>query len=362
MEIDMLSNFAETYAEAREKFLDLARSKNAFLHSVTHPGLGANGEEMAMDFAVFGPRDAERTLLLVSGTHGQEGYTGSAIQIGYLRDLEIPVGVNVIALHGLNPWGFSHLSRSDELNIDNNRNFLDFDNPPPANPIYCEMHAAICPDDWNANIPAQEIVQPALDKYGPERTLSAVSGGQFEEATGLNFGGRAPSWSNRTVHEHLLPLLESAKKIAFIEWHTGLGEYGKLSHVCFHPLKTPSANKVWEWMGEDAKASLAASMQGTDSIGEYRGPFAKWLPTAVPHAECAGLVIEVGTFDNNRVWESLRLDRWLRFGGGASPERREELRREMLEGLYPSSPEWRRSALKEGIGAQERVLRGLVSW
>jgi hypothetical protein len=37
--------------------------------------------------------------------------------------------VNVVALHALNPWGFSHLSRTDEANIDLNRNFDDYGAP-----------------------------------------------------------------------------------------------------------------------------------------------------------------------------------------------------------------------------------------
>src|SRR5207248_10976487 len=60
-------------------------------------------EDLAIDIAIFGDPDAEKTLFLVSGTHGQEGFYGSALQIEFLRDLEIPEGVNVIALHALNP-------------------------------------------------------------------------------------------------------------------------------------------------------------------------------------------------------------------------------------------------------------------
>ena len=127
-EVPVIEAFSETYAEARRRFLDLVAERGAQLESVPHPTeRGADGEELAIDVATFGDPEAAKTFLVVSGTHGQEGFLGSALQLELLRDLEIPDGVNVVALHALNPWGFSHHSRTDENNIDLNRNFLDHD-------------------------------------------------------------------------------------------------------------------------------------------------------------------------------------------------------------------------------------------
>jgi hypothetical protein len=47
---------------------------------------GIDGEELAIDVAVIGPDDAESVLLIVvSGTHGVEGFTGSALQHHWFR-------------------------------------------------------------------------------------------------------------------------------------------------------------------------------------------------------------------------------------------------------------------------------------
>jgi len=64
-----------------------------------------------MDLALFGRSRRGKDVYSGLGTHGQEGFLGSALQVEFLRDLQIPKGVNVLALHALNPWGFSHLSR-----------------------------------------------------------------------------------------------------------------------------------------------------------------------------------------------------------------------------------------------------------
>src|SRR3546814_1758659 len=109
----MSAAYSSTYAEAREKFLALASSRGAPVISRVHPtARGAQDEELAIDIAVFGDPDAEKTLFLVSGTHGQEGFYGSALQIEYLRDLENTEGANVVALHALKDRKSTRLNSS----------------------------------------------------------------------------------------------------------------------------------------------------------------------------------------------------------------------------------------------------------
>ncbi|MEJ0064575.1 MAG: DUF2817 domain-containing protein [Caulobacteraceae bacterium] len=42
-------------------------------------------------------------------------------------------------IHAINPYGFAWLRRVTEENIDLNRNWIDFSQPPPANPGYDEL-------------------------------------------------------------------------------------------------------------------------------------------------------------------------------------------------------------------------------
>ena len=41
---------------------------------------------LSIDAGVIGPPDASRGLLLISGTHGVEGFAGSGGQVGFFRD------------------------------------------------------------------------------------------------------------------------------------------------------------------------------------------------------------------------------------------------------------------------------------
>ena len=132
--------FSPTYARARERFLDAARKRGAAVDTHVHPLKGAEGEELAIDTALIGDPAAKALFLASSGTHGPEGFAGSACQLALLND-ELPDraterGVAILLVHAVNPFGFSHLKRTNEDNIDLNRNFNDFSRPYPANPTY----------------------------------------------------------------------------------------------------------------------------------------------------------------------------------------------------------------------------------
>jgi len=359
------SAFSATYAQARQQFLALAADRGAKVVSAVHPTeRGAEGEDLAIDLATFGDPDADKTLFLVSGTHGQESFLGSALQIAFLRGLAVPEGVNVVALHALNPWGCSHLSRTDESNIDLNRNFNVGTSNLVDDPLYPVLFRAMCPDDWTEEtIDWTEVRNKVSAEHGFKRMITVLAGGQNIQPTGLNYVGQGPSWSRRVVEELLPPTFAKASKIAFIEWHTGLGKFAELSHLCSFPPGSPAYERVFEWMGDEARRSFAATFEASGGeVPTYEGLFSAWLPHTAPTAEWTGLLIEVGTYDNIAVGDAVRIDRWLRFGRGRSSTPREELRGTMMERLNPQSQEWRAKALQNGLDAQKRALQGLQAW
>jgi hypothetical protein len=69
--------------------------------------------------ARFGERDAESLFIVCSGTHGicQTGFIGEGV-----IDAR-PRSVAVLLAHAVNPfYGFSHIRRVTENNVDLNRN------------------------------------------------------------------------------------------------------------------------------------------------------------------------------------------------------------------------------------------------
>src|SRR3546814_9727826 len=85
---------------------------------------GPDGKPLYMDVAWVGPDDADVVLLSLSGTHGAEGFNGSAAQVHWLNlhgAEPLPKGVAMLFVHAVNPFGFAHMLRVNENNVDLNR-------------------------------------------------------------------------------------------------------------------------------------------------------------------------------------------------------------------------------------------------
>src|SRR6478735_7539484 len=79
-------HFAQTYAEARDKFFAGARSCGLGVETHVHPLPGRDGEMLAMDVAREGAADAKSLLVVSSACHGVEGFCGSGVQVALLAD------------------------------------------------------------------------------------------------------------------------------------------------------------------------------------------------------------------------------------------------------------------------------------
>lgn len=106
--------FSETYYHARAHFRDQAQQAGATLFKRPLEGLEHLG--VSIDFAVLdGAKD--RVVLHISGTHGVEGFAGSAIQSALLKRAaktgkksDSDKRPTVIFVHALNAYGFSQVS------------------------------------------------------------------------------------------------------------------------------------------------------------------------------------------------------------------------------------------------------------
>src|ERR1700736_3121729 len=198
MPIDEL--FAEDYAGAKTKFRTAAKAAGAALHAYEHPSQrGPGGEKLSVDVAVVGPADASRCLLLISGTHGVEGFAGSGCQVGFFRDSwygALDRNTCAVVVHALNPYGFAWIRRVNEDNVDLNRNFQDFTKPLPRNEAYDGLHSMLIPSDWDGagRRAADAQLQEFLRRNGIAALQAAVSAGQYSHPDGLFFGGVAETW------------------------------------------------------------------------------------------------------------------------------------------------------------------------
>jgi hypothetical protein len=188
-------HFAQSYAEARDKFFVAARSRGLGVDTHVHPLPGREGEMLAMDVARDGPMNAKSLLILSSACHGVEGFCGSGVQVALLgdpafHDAAEAAGVALLYIHGLNPHGFSWWRRTTHENVDLNRNFRDFDADAPTNTRYDELAALLVPESWPPDAPTTAALDRFAEAHGDRALQQAVSGGQYAHPTGF-YGGAA---------------------------------------------------------------------------------------------------------------------------------------------------------------------------
>jgi hypothetical protein len=105
-----LRSFSATYSEAREKFLSAARVAGAVNHRYENQTKGPKGEPLSTDVGWLGPDDASKVVVIISGTHGIEGYCGSGFQVDWLASVGpsgLPAGTAALFVHAINPYGFA---------------------------------------------------------------------------------------------------------------------------------------------------------------------------------------------------------------------------------------------------------------
>jgi len=273
--IGIAEAFSPRYAQARQKFLQGCVSAGLTVEPHAHPLKGREGEELSMDVALDGAPDAPNLLVVSSACHGVEGHCGSGVQVFALHDAEWrekakAQGVSVLYVHALNPHGFSHGRRVTHENVDLNRNFIDFSKPVPVNEAYAKLHELLLPDTWPPTPENQAAIEKWIGKHGTTAYQAAVTSGQYQFEDGLFYGGKAPTWSNRTIREVLRRHAGQAKRIAWIDLHTGLGPNGLGERIFACRDDKAAYARANAWWGTPA-APVTSIYDGSSTSALLRG-------------------------------------------------------------------------------------------
>lgn len=351
--------FSATYREARERFLEAARNAGAAVQSHAHPLKGADGEEIATDTALLGAADAARLFIVSSGTHGPEGFAGSACQLALLGDglarRAADRGIALLLVHAVNPYGFSHLKRTNEDNIDLNRNFNDFSRPYPDNPVYEEIHSLLVPESWPPSPENEARLAAAMGKLAGQRN-PGVSSGQARHPDGLFYCGTAPAWSNGTIRSILRRFGTGKRHIAWIDVHTGLGPYGHGEKIFGrHPPATLA--RALRWWGSDLIVATADDSISPRTVGHITG----CAPEECPDAAITPTTLEYGTLPNVQVRTALRGEAWLAGHPDAPPAVAASIRRAVRDAFFVDADDWKGMVLGQFRAQALQTVNGLIN-
>ncbi|CAL8479102.1 M14 family metallopeptidase [Caballeronia sp. S22] len=348
--------FSSTYREARQRFLDTAAHRKLAVDTRVVEGVdGLEGETLATDVVRIGPADAKRLLVLTSATHGVEGFCGSGAQIALMRDEALPalmekLGVAMLLVHAINPYGFSYLSRTTEGNVDLNRNSVDFSGPLPQNPGYAELHDLLVPATWPPDEANVAAIRAYIDTRGQWAYQQAVTTGQYTHAQGMFYGGEETAWSTRTMRNLLAEYGETCTAIGWIDFHTGLGPSGFGAKICVGDVA-----RARRWWGAD----VTSPADGTSIAADVAGPLLDTLRQTCAHAAIASIAIEYGTVPLTDMLDMLRADVWVRHHADAPDALKADIRRQIRAAFYIDDDIWRGMIIGQARAAVLQALYGL---
>jgi hypothetical protein len=353
--------FSTDYKEARAKFLDACHTAGASVESFKNPNTGPEGDKLFTDVAGLGPGDAKTVLALGSGTHGVEGFGGSAIQTGLLRDgiaERLGPGLRVVMIHAVNPYGFAHLRRVNEDNIDLNRNFVNHSRPYPANPDYDALADAIELKTHSALERAASHLRLMYYRaiHGKKALQKAISGGQYTHPQGLFYGGQFETWSNKTVRTIIQRHLYNAARGVFIDIHTGLGPYGHGEIITGEPPGSPVYKRAVKWWGKRTRSTKAGESASVKLSGAIKLAF----PGMLPASEVTAVTLEFGTVPLKEVFKAMQAENWLHHHRGKNNPLADEIKAEMRRVFYPDTDEWKARVWAQGKEVVEQAVAGLT--
>jgi hypothetical protein len=356
------SCFSVDYPGARATFLQAAREAAASTEAISHPERGPEGGQLATDVAWIGPRSAEAVLVMISATHGVEGFCGSGAQVDWLRREEhrrLPPGTAALIVHAINPYGFAWLRRVTHENVDLNRNWVDFDAPRKPNPGYEALAEVICPREWTAE--AQERTGRALDAYAAEHGAvalqRALSGGQYSHAGGIYFGGDGPTWSRRTQSRIFDHYLAGARRVAIIDYHTGLGPWGYGEQILVEPRSSATFKRAARWYGAAITSPSADESSSVDVVGDGLS----FAPRLLPKAEVTAMALEFGVQPIMAMLNALRADAWLHAHGDPLSPVGRAIKSELRGVFFDESEEWKGMVAGQSLLATRQAVRGLAA-
>ncbi|WP_101757116.1 DUF2817 domain-containing protein [Oceanicoccus sp. KOV_DT_Chl] len=342
--------FLQDYHACRTDFL--RRCDNQHLpHQQLQWNLTLPGEtsSWSSDAIYFGNPSANKVLVIISGTHGVEGYCGSALQRFFLAELaaqgtRLAEDKAVVMLHALNPWGMDQARRCDHQGIDLNRNFIDFNQTAIPHPDYEHVLACMQLD----SISRRQQLQQLQQQWGQSYFDKVLSGGQYHINWAPFYGGQSPAHAQTVINELIAQWSLAGRELLVMDLHTGLGPWGYGELISDHPSGSNGNHFARQLLGQ----SVAVTAEGGSFSVPKQGLLDYRWHQLMEDSGCF-LTLEFGSYGTDALFEVLLDDHdlWRRkwqLEGSVSSNEQASIRQRMVEHFCPQDHLWQQSVLMRG--------------
>ena len=247
-------------------------------------------------------------------------------------------GIQVLFVHALNPYGFSHLMRVNEDNVDLNRNFVhSFNEAKNINKPYLKFRNDVFPRNWHGS-DLNDILD-AVDRYvsrnGADDFQRRMTQGQYICPESPYFGGVAPTWSHRTWRKICETLRSKFETVVHIDIHSGLGPFGDCEIIYTGPMNTTALVTAKSWYGAESVILPGEVQSVTPSI---EGPLSNGILKTHPQAIC--LAFEFGTIALLDMLKILIASTWLFHNPQCDEYVRKRILEQSRQAFCPDDPSW----------------------
>lgn len=301
----------------------------------------------------------EKLLIMTSGVHGIEGFTGSAIQRYFMSevlDTNLLQNVGILLVHAINPHGFNYVRRVSENNIDMNRNFdVSKSLFEEKNEEYAKINQFLNPRKRaNAGffVNGAFFVKTAyyINRYSMRTLRKAILKGQYEFKEGIFYGGNDFESQKDWLESLISKKVDSYKFVFVIDIHTGYGKRGKL-HILPGNVKNKERNSLLKKMFE---GYVIDEPRNDNQFYDVKGGFIDYVGSLMPpNKKYIGTYFEFGTLDSQRLAGSIRslhnmIIEKQGFHHGYKNKRAEKrIKERFREMFFPSSNIWRSQIMNQ---------------
>ncbi|UOA07669.1 DUF2817 domain-containing protein [Methylobacter sp. S3L5C] len=348
------SLFPANYASGRQRWLaELSNTMRCYSYPCA--GSSPQGDALFTDTVWIGPETATKVVILIGGTHGVEGFAGSAIETDILRllaggQLVIPTDTALLMIHALTPWGYAWLRRCDADGVDLNRNVVDFSGPLPENSGYEILKPTLLLNDTQQR---QRVFTEFAQTHGREALEKAISGGQYTDPAGPFYGGQAPAHGRLVIDDLLSKYFLQQRDLAVIDIHTGLGSFGYGEIICDHQPDSPAIKVARQWYGD----SVTLPWLGTSSSVPKLG-LLDYAWHAIMNERSCYITLEFGTYRTDQLFEVLLRDHqlWAQPGNALARQEHSQL---MRQHFFPQDKAWQEMVLFRARQVINQALWGI---
>lgn len=336
--------FLDDYFSCCNQFREiLARKKSlSSYHQIFQNDV--DGVVYETDAYWLGNREASRVVVIISGTHGIEGYCGSAIQRYLLSEIDLD-DINfsdcaLLFIHALNPWGMAWYRRCDEKGIDVNRNFVDFTIPKPVVEDFRTLYEALLMTDAERR---NAEINRLLALWGQTRFDEIMSGGQYHYNDVPFFGGKEKSFSRDVIEQVIASFTLSEKELLVIDLHTGLGPWSFGELISDHP----SGSKGNAYARKIFSNAVSVTEDG-ESFSVLKNGLLDYAWHNYMETKGCFLTLEFGTLGTHSLFHTL-IEENLIWKSSCKEEKSSEVFEQrkaiMLKHFFPTHPLWQQAVI-----------------